>query len=333
MGYSLEVEQEAFVSIQEAVQKLRSGQLVAIPTETVYGLAACIHHESALRKIFETKQRPFFDPLIVHVGSIEQARFCVHEWSELAETLAKKFWPGPLTLVLKKNKRVSSLITSGLETVALRWPRHKSTQELLEHVEMPVAAPSANRFGKTSPTKALDVVQEFLGEVFVLDGGDCEVGIESTLLDISEGPSHLKVLRPGMISADHIESALVKNFSGVKISEVASGVQAPGQMENHYMPEKPLVIVESCEILQRPDFIQKVNSKLKTQFKGFIELNLPDSAEQAARRLYASFREASCEENSFIVYVDSPQRNLRNWWPLKNRILRAQSLTFKSPSE
>jgi L-threonylcarbamoyladenylate synthase len=171
--------------ISVAVEKLINGEVVGIPTETVYGLGAVISKSDAIKKIFTTKERPFFDPLIVHVSGVEQAKELSLDWSAAADILAQEFWPGPLTLVLPK-KNVSDLITSGLQTVGVRCPDHKIALEIIEKVGEPIAAPSANRFGKTSPTCKKHVLEEFNDAVFVVDGGDCSVGIESTIISVLE---------------------------------------------------------------------------------------------------------------------------------------------------
>ncbi len=205
----------------QAVAKLKNDDVVAMPTETVYGLAGRIGSERALKKIFSTKKRPFFDPLIVHVSSIEQAKMCYQMWNPIAEKLAARFWPGPLTMVMPKSDRVSSLITSGLETVAVRWPAHPIAQKLIQMVGEPLAAPSANLFGKTSPTKAEHVREQFGDEVFILDGGSSEFGIESTVLLI-------QTLNP---------SQFVKNLHGEShrvVSESTSKVESHEGIVDHY---------------------------------------------------------------------------------------------------
>ena len=150
-----------FVTSDQAVSIMKNDGIVAIPTETVYGLGAAISSETALKKIFEVKKRPFFDPLIVHVENIEQAKTLTSEWPEIADSVCQQFWPGPLTIVLKKNQNVSSLITAGLERVGLRCPQHPVALEILRKLKIPIAAPSANLFGRTSPTTALHVETEF----------------------------------------------------------------------------------------------------------------------------------------------------------------------------
>ena len=194
------------IAIEQAIQMLKSNDVVAIPTETVYGLAGAINNESALNKIFSIKGRPFFDPLIVHVSSIEMAQSLVKDWPKAASVLYEKFWPGPLTLVLPKNDKVSDLVTAGLKTVALRMPDHVTTLKMIDELQCPVAAPSANRFGKTSPTDWQHVQEEFAGEVAVVDGGASEVGVESTIVRLQD--NNVELLRPGTILFSDIQSPL-----------------------------------------------------------------------------------------------------------------------------
>ena len=201
----------SLISIGQAVQLLRANNVVAVPTETVYGLAARISSPQALEKIFTTKERPLFDPLIVHVRDIAQARGLTQEWPAIIDHLAQTFWPGPLTVVVAKNSLVNPLITAGLDTVGLRAPAHPITQQILIDLNEPFAAPSANRFGRTSPTRAEHVEKEFSGQVAVVGGGPCQVGVESTVVRLQTGKQmKLEILRPGQISAEQIRIALVE---------------------------------------------------------------------------------------------------------------------------
>lgn len=204
---------------------MRQGEIVAIPTETVYGLAGRASDDLAVAKIFAAKERPAFNPLIVHVASLEEAeRIAVFD--ERAIALAEKFWPGPLTLVLPRREGVSLLATAGLETVGVRVPAHSVAREVLR-LSGPLAAPSANRSGRLSPTKAEHVE---IGS-WVLDGGECGVGIESTIIGVFDSPV---LLRPGVITKEEIEEA------AGKVAEAGGKVIAPGMLARHYAPTKPL---------------------------------------------------------------------------------------------
>jgi L-threonylcarbamoyladenylate synthase len=225
------------------VALLRKGEVIGLPTETVYGLAADGLNSVALARIFEVKQRPLFDPLILHVAEAEEAWKLASRVPETARRLAEKFWPGPLTLVLPKRDFVPDLATSGLPNVALRVPAHPVAREVLRAFGGPLAAPSANRFGRISPTDAQAVRSE-LGDavLLILDGGPCAVGLESTVLDLSgERPV---LLRAGGIALEEIESLIGPVERARPVDENPAG---PGQMKHHYAPRKPLKVVGSID--------------------------------------------------------------------------------------
>ena len=291
------------ITLAEAVLKLKNHEVVGLPTETVYGLAGRIDSAGAIEKIFSTKQRPFFDPLIVHVKDISQAKSLVLSWPEICDSLARKFWPGPLTLVLPKAPVVSDMISSGLETVALRIPNHPLFVEAIEKVGSPLAAPSANRFGRTSPSQGSHVESEFSGQVPWVDGGPCEVGIESTILKVEN--HSLQILRQGMISAQLIEDRLTQNqinFSWInprsskaEIGEMqlhqrsSTESQGPGAMEHHYMPDIPLVLISKLK-RDQAGIAQNWSKFLPQEFqriKKWVPLMLPSAPELAARALYS----------------------------------------------
>jgi len=242
-------------NIRLAAQALIQGDVVGMPTETVYGLAGSAFNETALAKIFSTKERPTFDPLILHVPLLEKNTSILEQLrafnlidleilsslaKERAEKLLKTFWPGPFTLVLPKNPRVPDLATSGLPNVALRMPKHPVAQKLILEAGTPLAAPSANRFGRISPTSAQDVSEELGGRIeWILDGGQCEVGLESTVVSLD--PSGLvSLLRPGGTPAAEIEKLLDISFSPKTESQP---MISPGMLESHYAPEKKLQLL------------------------------------------------------------------------------------------
>ncbi len=220
--------------ISRAAELIRAGRLVAFPTETVYGLGANALDAEAVRRIFEAKGRPLTSPLIVHVASVAAARELAARWPEEAEKLAGAFWPGPLTLVAPKSSRVPDIVTAGLPSVGLRMPAHPAALALLEAAGVPIAAPSANRFTKLSPTTAAHVREALGNQVdLILDGGACQVGIESTVLSFAgETP---KILRPGMVSRTAIESVIGP-------VDVGGGAESPGQHPKHYSPRTPLLL-------------------------------------------------------------------------------------------
>ena len=303
--------------ISKAVELLKNDDVVGMPTETVYGLAGSIYSEIALQKIFKIKERPFFDPLIVHISNIEEAQSLVKNWPKSADILAKKFWPGPLTFILEKSERVSDLITSGLPTVGIRMPSHPVALELIKNFGKPLAAPSANKFKKTSPTIAQHVRDEFFDEVYVLDGGACTVGLESTILYINEQKSELEieVLRKGLIKYTDIEKCLASHGFKIKKAELNNSILVPGNMKNHYMPKKPLVILHD----------EKNTSDIKFKFKTYLEINFSKSPEIAARELYSHLRIASQGDEDIILFRKMSWHTGELWEAVLDRLFKAAS--------
>jgi L-threonylcarbamoyladenylate synthase len=229
---------EIGTDILKAKTLLENGELVGIPTETVYGLAGNALNVASVAKIFEVKDRPFFDPLIIHVADISAMGAYVEKIPPLATKLAQVFWPGPLTLVLPRKQIIPDLVTSGIDTVGIRCPAHSLTQQLLKELSFPLAAPSANPFGYISPTKASHVNDQ-LGEKiqYILDGGECIVGIESTIVGFENGLP--QILRMGGLSVEDIESVAGK--TSIQLHS-GSNPKAPGQLQSHYSPKKKLVL-------------------------------------------------------------------------------------------
>lgn len=224
------------MSVGRAAALIREGRLVAFPTETVYGLGANALDAEAVARIFETKRRPRTSPLIVHVDSIEMARSLAAEWPEAAETLARRYWPGPLTLVVPKGPAIPDIVTAGLGTVGLRMPAHPLALELIRAAGVPIAAPSANRFTELSPTAAGHVPEAIAD--YVLDGGAARVGIESTVLSLAGAPA---LLRPGVIPLPEMEALIGPVRIGLP---PAGGAHAsPGMHPRHYRPATPLHVV------------------------------------------------------------------------------------------
>lgn len=228
-----------------AAGTLKAGGLVAIPTETVYGLAANAFCENAVKQIFAVKARPFIDPLIVHVHSLEQAGTVAQIEHPFVKKLAAAFWPGPLTLVLPKKKNVPDLVTAGEKTVAIRMPAHPVARKILQLADLPLAAPSANQFGYVSPTSARHV-QDSLGErlSYIVDGGNCDCGVESTIVFVDDQP---KLLRSGVITREQLEDVLgVPVAVGKGLMEAADekGLLAPGMLKRHYSPRTRVLLFE-----------------------------------------------------------------------------------------
>lgn len=231
-------------NIIEAAKTIKDGEVVAIPTETVYGLAGNIFDEKAIKKIFEAKGRPQDNPLIAHVSSIEQINDICIEFPEEAKKLANRFWPGPLTIILKRKSCVSNTVTAGLDTVAVRYPLHAVANAIIKEAGVPLVAPSANLSGKPSTTSAKHCVKDLTGKIhLIIDGGDCEFGLESTIIDATTTP--MVLLRPGAISIEEILEVvpnLVYEENMLHVSE-SDIPKAPGMKYRHYAPNAPVILV------------------------------------------------------------------------------------------
>lgn len=285
-----------------AAEFLREGKLVAIPTETVYGLASNGLNPDAVIKIFEAKNRPFFDPLILHTDSIAKIRNWVKEIPEQAMVLAKKFWPGPLTLLLPKNDAVPDIVTSGLTHVAVRIPDHPLTLRLLQQLDFPLAAPSANPFGYVSPTTASHVAQQ-LGEKvdYILDGGPCAVGIESTIVGVES--DEIVIHRYGGLAVEEIQSMFKKVKSAVSHS---SNPRAPGQLESHYAPLKPLHTgdIEKLISMHRGKKIGVISFHKNYEGVESIPLSRGENLKEAACNLFSAIRELDASENVEVILAE-----------------------------
>lgn len=276
-----------------AVLSLQRGEPVVFPTETVYGLGAIVFQEQAVKKLFEIKQRPSDNPLIAHIASMDQLELIGEGIDPLVYKLAEAFWPGPLAIVVKKRREVPSIVSAGHETIAIRMPMHPVAQKLIELVGAPLVAPSANLSGKPSPTTLRDVLEDLDGKVsYVIDGGDCEVGIESTVISLVQDEP--KLLRPGKITRESLEEVLQKK---VLLPNLSEPILSPGMKYRHYAPKAKVKLVFEKEHLG--------------------ELFLKPSA----KTLYALLREADRQNRSEIeIYCDS--ETLKDE-ALMNRLLRA----------
>lgn len=305
----------------EAVALLKSGDVIAIPTETVYGLAADAANDDALHKIFTAKGRPSDHPLIVHIDSFENIVHWVEEIPENARKLGKYFWPGPLTMVFRKRKTVSSLITGGLNTVAIRVPNHPIALEIIKKLGAGIAAPSANAHKKTSPTKPEHVLKTLEGKIAaIIDGGDCSVGIESTIIDMTrEIP---QILRPGAISAIMIENVL-----NIKVGQPFShNKKISGNMKIHYQPEIPLFVMPKEEIeliIQEKHNVAVMHySELdKSEKADFYKM--PATKSEYARKLYETLYIIDSTKVNKIIVEKPPVSN--DWADINDRLLKASS--------
>jgi L-threonylcarbamoyladenylate synthase len=304
--------------MQVALEILRAGGVVAMPTETVYGLAADITQPGAIEKIFKVKERPFFDPLIVHVQNIKQVED-IAEISTGARQLAEKFWPGPLTLILPKKQNLNPMITSGLEKVAVRCPAHPMAQELIRQLGHPVAAPSANKFGRTSPTTAEHVKNEFGSDVYVLDGGPANVGVESTVLEFNDATKEIFIYRPGAVTPD-----MLQPFGKVILK--ASPV-APGHLEFHYQPTLPVVWFKQQQNVTT-DVYTTIQKTLSLPFVYPAWVHLDADPTLAARKLYQALRVAAQAPGANCIFVVGAADNSGLWLAIADRLQKASQLVF-----
>jgi L-threonylcarbamoyladenylate synthase len=296
---------------ERAASLLASGQLVALPTETVYGLAGDALDSTAAARIFAAKERPSFDPLIVHLPALDWLpRLTTAHADPLVQTLASAFWPGPLTLVLPRTPIVPDIVTSGLPTVALRMSAHPVFRAVLDALARPVAAPSANRFGRISPTAAAHVLEELDGRIpLILDGGPCSVGIESTVVSVIDGTLHL--LRAGPIPASAL-AAHAPVFSTV----AGAPIQAPGQLQSHYAPLTPLHLLshvaeaDSWPAPPRTALLAWSRSVMPAQFAAMEVLTPRNEPMEAAARLFASMRALDSLHLDLIVAEPPPPSGL-----------------------
>ena len=310
--------------IAHAAAQLKAGELVAFPTETVYGLGADASNADAVRKVFAAKGRPADHPLIVHIADALQLRNWARDIPPAAHTLAQHFWPGPLTLVLKRNPHVPDAVTGGQDTVAVRVPSHPVAQALLHAFGGGIAAPSANRFGRVSATTAAHVHEEFGDAVAcVLDGGAADVGIESTIVDCSHDIPAL--LRPGWITPQQIETALGSLLG----APAARGPRAPGMLDKHYAPQTPLMLMEGDLVAELARSLtrqgKRVAALARTSLRPLIDnmvwIAAPADAAGYAHDLYANLRaldHAGCD----AILVEQPPDEAQ-WIAIRDRLNRA----------
>lgn len=279
-------------SINIAVREILQGNIIALPTETVYGLAADATNEEAVLKIYETKKRPLFDPLIVHIRSVKEMKKYAEEIPSEVYKLAEKFSPGPITYILKKKKIIPDIVTSGLDTVAIRIPAHPMFQKILAKCKVPLAAPSANMFGRLSPTCAEDVYKELKGKLnYIVDGGQCEFGIESTVISFVD--DNIKILRPGFITKKEIQKVLKKKVILVRDKtrhgKHKMAVYSPGMLKMHYAPTTPLYITDNIY-----DFEEQSNV-------GLLDFSKYSSLNEIAINLFSDLRKLDEQGFAYIV--------------------------------
>ncbi|MCH5196700.1 MAG: threonylcarbamoyl-AMP synthase [Oscillospiraceae bacterium] len=320
-------------STETAAEILRNGGIVAIPTETVYGLAANALDENAVKSIFIAKGRPQDNPLIVHISNFEMIKPLVMEIPELAKRLADKFWPGPLTMIFDKTDVIPEVTSGGLKTVAVRMPASEASRTVIEKCGFPLAAPSANLSGKPSPTTAKHVFEDMNGKIpLIIDGGECAVGVESTVICFNGDKIH--ILRPGGITAE-----MLSEFSEVEIDKAAEAapnpderVISPGMKYTHYSPKANVFVVN-----KRAEGFRKFRETRKNENAWFLScgdygsgfVNFGETAEIQAQRLFKLLRNAD-ESSVETVYVEAPDKSGVGL-AVYNRLIRAAG--FKAVDE
>jgi L-threonylcarbamoyladenylate synthase len=316
-------------AVSRAAELLRAGQVVALPTETVYGLAANAWDASAVARIFEIKGRPAHNPIIAHVADLELARRCSCDWPPLAARLAEAFWPGPLTLVLPRSDEIPDIVTAGGATVGIRWPSHPFIQAVVRQCGFPLAAPSANLSNRVSPTSPRHVFQQLGHKIpLIVDGGQCQVGIESTVLDLSTDPP--RVLRPGMIH----RSALLAVAGDLAAAAGAEEQQlkSPGLLPKHYAPRARLVLLTWSDEGELRTHAVRFGVPLSQthlivhthipSVRDFGSVNVvPRDPEAYARALYAQLHECDDAGAALILVEALPETD--EWRALADRLNRA----------
>jgi L-threonylcarbamoyladenylate synthase len=319
------------VEIETAVQALRDGELVAFPTETVYGLGANAQNPAAVRKIFEAKGRPTTHPVIVHLDSPRYLHRWVREVPDAATRMAERFWPGPLTMVMPRASNVHDIVTGSQDTVAVRVPSHPMAQQLLTAFGGGIAAPSANRYGRLSPTRA-EHVREELGDSVkvILDGGECQIGLESTIVSF-EGPN-VRLLRPGGVTAAQIREVIGELLIGANLQSP----RVPGGTPSHYAPTTPMTIVPAGEIDAHAAALSEggrrvavLAQRLPLRAHKYVTwINAGRRPEQFGHDLYANLRtldKAGCQR---ILVQDVPEGE--RWDAIRDRLLRAATSVSES---
>ncbi len=311
--------------VADAAFVIRQGGLVAFATETVYGLGANATDPSAVAKIYAAKGRPAFNPLIVHTDTIERARSCVIDWDDRAERLATKFWPGPLTLVLPRSKLIPDLTAGGLSTVGVRIPAPAIARALINAADCPIAAPSANRSNRISPTQASHVHDDLNGRIdLILDSGPTTVGLESTVLDlVSDRP---RILRPGSVLRDQICETLGIEIEEFDPNRESARPVSPGNLPIHYAPHTPCILIKPSELpqidLSNCALIQFGPGQAETVGKVGLNFHLLDHC-QAGRELYATLHLCDQAHVRMILIVTPPEGP--EWVAVRDRVTRAST--------
>ncbi|MGC8828835.1 MAG: L-threonylcarbamoyladenylate synthase [Verrucomicrobiia bacterium] len=326
-------EEEIEKAVNEAVALLKNGDVVALPTETVYGLAANALNCDAVEKIFKIKGRPSTNPIIVHISNIEMAKHCVKEWNEAAQRLANNFWPGPLTIVLFKSEIIPPIVTAGGDTVGIRFPSHPVIQRVIERCGFPLAAPSANISNRVSPTTARHVFKQLGNKIkLIVDGGPCSVGIESTVFDLTSKPP--RVLRPGIIHEDSIRAVLsgLKLHQTIHLKKDSRILMSPGLLKKHYSPVAKLICLSWQSEEELKQRLLSLGCKPETTWilaysnppskLGNVTL-MPKQAQSYAKALYCELHRCD-EAGAKWIIVQTPPQTLE-WRAIHDRLARASA--------
>jgi L-threonylcarbamoyladenylate synthase len=319
-------------AVKRATELLRAGEVVALPTETVYGLAANALDKKAVAKIFQIKDRPANNPVIVHVANVEMAKRCVTAWPDPAEKLARAFWPGPLTIVLPRAKKIPGIVTAGGGTVGVRWPAHPFVQAVIRECGFPLAAPSANLSGRVSPTTAGHVHRQLGDKIsLIVDGGQSQVGIESAVLDLTVSPP--QVLRPGMIHAESLAVVCDKvQGAGFRIQGSKAVLRSPGLLKRHYSPKARLLVLGWHDDADLNSQLSTFKSQLLDchviahthipSAEHFARVSvIPHDAEAFARAIYAELHRCD-EAGAELIVVETPPAS-PEWSGIADRLRRA----------
>jgi len=318
-------------AVARAAELLRAGELVALPTETVYGLAANALDARAVARIFEVKGRPAHNPVIVHIASQELARRCVADWPPLADKLTKAFWPGPLTVVLPRSREIPDIVTAGGSTVGVRWPSHLFIQAVIRACGFPLAAPSANLSGRISPTTAQHVLKSLGDKIdLIVDGGPSQVGLESTVLDLTVAPP--RVLRPGTIPAEALRAVVGEVRSAEPGVRNGALLRSPGLLPRHYAPTGKLLVLawrdesdldrQLAAFNLQPAMTHVIAHRCVPSGKGFGRVGvMPADANAFARAIYAELHRCDEEGAQFIVVEAVPET--AEWQAINDRLRRA----------
>lgn len=321
------------VAVKRAADLLRAGEVVALPTETVYGLAANARDQQAVAKIFQIKGRPANNPIIVHVAGVAMAKRCVADWPATADTLARAFWPGPLTLVLPRADEIPDNVTAGGATVGVRWPGHPLIQAVIRECGFPLAAPSANLSGQISPTNAGHVRKQLGSKIsLIIDGGQAQVGIESTVLDLTASPP--EVLRPGMVHAESLAAAVgsVRNLKAG--AHRGTLLRSPGRLQKHYAPRAKLMVLHwndeadlKAQLAARHAPPGRCHIIAHTRIPSGVHAAnvsvIPHDAEAFARAIYGELHR--CDEAGAEWIVVEVPPDLPEWSAIADRLRRASA--------